>query len=119
MKFGNSAEGVSRFSRYGLSEAEWSALTPDERAIHYNRQKVCEHPYVYDGPDKGSWSFDPYAHTAHSRPHSIELFFKGLCECQTCVRGFGIPREEQKRKVDERALREKLELGPDRGRVRG
>lgn len=99
-------------TRYGLTETEWAALSPDERAVHYNRQHVCDHPYVYTGPDndqiKLSWSFDPYAHTDHMLPHSVEGFFAGTCECQTCVGKFGIPRDQEKRRVDAGKLRERL-----------
>jgi hypothetical protein len=102
-KYDQVAEGPAfKSNRYGLSDSEWAALSVEEREIHYNRQRVCEHPYVYDGPDpddtsetslRRAYSFDPYFHTAHMLPHSVELFFKGLCKCQTCLGKFGIVRE--------------------------
>lgn len=116
-KFMNSAEQSEpegpKFNRYGLSEMEWNALTPEQRIIHYERHKPkdCDHPFVYQHTDEllfDAQSHDPYHNTPHMRPHSIELFYKGQCECQTCVGGYGIPRDEQPRKVNAAALLEKL-----------
>lgn len=105
----------AQWNRYGLSESEWMGLSTEDREIHYNRWRVthtnCDHPY--DGskvPEalRGAYSFDPYYHTAHMIPHSIEKFFQGTCPCQTCQLGFGIERGTEKRKINEEQLKEKL-----------
>lgn len=100
----------STASYYGLSKLGWESLTPEQREMHYNRHKPCEHDYVFSGPEqlREQQSFDPYFNTPHMRPHSVELFFKGLCDCQTCAVGIGIPREDDRRKIDVQALRERL-----------
>jgi hypothetical protein len=91
--------------RYGFSEKGWKELTTEQRETHYNRLRPCEHKYEYQGIEtapgvfdksderlRWQYSFDPYFHTAHLLPHSVELFFKGECKCQTCAGKFGIER---------------------------
>ena len=87
------------FNRYGFSEMEWAALSVEQREVHYNRQKVCSHAYKYDGPFpedtsetslRRSYSFDPYAHTAHMEPC---VKASGKCMCQMCAQKIGVARE--------------------------
>lgn len=108
------------WNRYGFSELEWAAMTTQEREIHYNRQKKCEHPYEYDGPSwsnetipeslRTAYSHNPYFHTAHMDPckrwaikpparWAIE------CNCQMCLGNFGLTDEDKPRKVNEEAVR--------------
>jgi hypothetical protein len=96
-KFGNSAEVDEpvgpRYDYYGMSQAEWYALTPEQRVTHYNRVKACDHVC-----DMASWppdlvlgySYDPAAHTPHMIPH---LPFNADCVCQMCDLKIGIERE--------------------------
>lgn len=115
------ADASPPISYYGLTKAEWYGMTPEQRIVHYNRNCPCEHPFVYHGIEGNvnderlldQQSLDPYANTSHSRPHSVELFFQGLCICQTCEGKFGIPRDQDRRKaVDSDVLREKLSPPP-------
>lgn len=81
--------------RYGFSEAGWTALTTEQREVHYNRSRSCEHKYVYGGPAdavdlRESWSFDPYAHTAHMEPCVRPR--KLPCSCQVCAGKIGLER---------------------------
>lgn len=110
------------WDRYGLSESEWRALGTQEHEVHYNRQRVCEHPYVFDGPSwsngtnpeslRTAYGFDPYFHTAHMDPclrwripppgrWDVE------CACQMCLGKFGLTDDERPRKVNEEAVRKK------------
>lgn len=89
---------------YGLTQTEWYALTPQERIIHYNRNRPadCDHPFVYRGiaghvdDDRllEAQSFDPYANTPHMFPHSVEKYRAGTCDCQTCDGKFGLERDK-------------------------
>lgn len=103
---------------YGMTAAEWNALSTEEREIHYNRNRPngCDHPYTYPGIEgnidddrlRDQYSHDPYFHTAHMLPHSVEAFFSGTCECQTCAGKFGIPRENEERRMSKKKVCEKL-----------
>jgi hypothetical protein len=108
------SEGDGRiWNRYGLSESEWSALSPTERVVHYNRMNKCEHKAnMHDWPPdlRDSYSYDPYFHTAHMDPckrwgikpparWAIE------CDCQMCLGKFGLTEEDLPRKVNEEAVR--------------
>lgn len=84
-----------KWDRYGLSEAEWGALSPAERVIHYNRHlpRNCNHPAnIADWPVdlRESYSRDPYFHTAHLQPCVRKTDPK--CKCETCVAKIGIPQ---------------------------
>lgn len=82
---------------YGLSAADWRALTPDQRVVHYNRYKRCEHAadlFSWPVELREEYSHDPYFNTPHLLVHSVELFFRGLCECQTCAGKFGIDKSK-------------------------
>jgi hypothetical protein len=105
-------------NRYGLSEKEWDALTMEQREIHYNRQNVCEHPYVYPGiaGDKSddrlreAYSHDPYFHTAHMIPCKRPMLSINQCDCQMCSQKIGIIRDsaDDKPKVDIDKLRRRI-----------
>lgn len=99
------------WSRYGLTELGWNSLSAEEREIHYNRQKVCDHPYFYPGIEgdilderlREEYSHDPYFQTAHmtkcERPEkSIDE-----CQCQMCAQRIGIPPDQRRRKVSSRS----------------
>lgn len=94
-EFMNSAERAPAASYYGLSRAEWYALSAEQRVLHYNRQKVCEHPAELSSwPElRESWSYDPYFNTPHMIPHKPN---EAECECQTCDLKVGIARNEVK-----------------------
>lgn len=100
----------------GLSESEWTALSPAERVIHFNRLNICEHKANLHNwpPDlRDSYSQDPYFHMAHMDPckrwgikpperWAIE------CMCQMCAGKIGISREEDPGyKINEERVREK------------
>jgi len=101
-------------NRYGFSESEWAALTPEERVIHYNRQGICEHKAnLFDWPPdlRDSYSHDPYFHTAHMIPcqrWGIKAPQRNsiVCECQMCLLQIGIERGTEHR-VNTEAVREK------------
>ena len=90
----------------------WLDLTTEQREIHYNRTRKCNHEYKFPFPEhpelRDAYSYDPYAHTSHSPPHSAELFFMGKCPCNTCVLGFGIERGTEIKRVNEEQVREKM-----------
>ena len=75
--------------------AWWEDLTAEQREIHYNRVRPCNHEYVYPMPDdqrlREAYSFDPYFHTAHMEPCTRLSNPFELCECQMCVLKIGIP----------------------------
>lgn len=78
----------------GAHQAWWMALSPLERVVHYNRNlpKGCTHKAsLLDWPVelREAYSFDPYAHTAHLRPHKSV----SDCDCQTCDAKFGLIRD--------------------------
>jgi hypothetical protein len=84
-----------KWNRSGLSEQEWSGITPPERVVHYNRNlpRNCKHSVnILDWPIDlvESYSHDPYFHTAHLAP--CERKTNPNCKCETCVAGIGIPR---------------------------
>lgn len=117
---GKKDESESRiWNRYGFTELEWAALKTEQREVHYNRQKRCDHAYTYDGPKWSSgtnpeslrtaYSFNPSFHMAHMEPckrwgikpperWSIE------CDCQMCLMKIGINQEDVK-KVNVEAVR--------------
>lgn len=80
------------WTRWGISESEWETMTAEAREIHYNRQKICEHPYVFEGaPElREAYSRDPYFHSLHSPAHTAAGFFAGTCACNDCVHGTGL-----------------------------
>lgn len=88
------------WNRYGLSEEEWAALSPEERVLHYNRQNVCEHKAdIHSWPKDlvDSYSNDPYFHTAHmDECHRWGIPHPGRwsipCQCQMCLGMIGIER---------------------------
>ena len=109
--------GGSESDHGQLAQAEppwWKDLTVEQREIHYNRHRPCEHEYTfiphlqYGEEFREQRSFDPYFNMPHLFPHSVEKFFLGTCECQTCVLKFGIERESERRPVNETELRERL-----------
>lgn len=84
-----------------MTEFEWKAMTPEQREIHYNRNRHCEHIYEYPGVEtepgvfdktnerlRESYSFDPYFHTAHMEPCTKEK----KCACAMCSQKIGIER---------------------------
>lgn len=93
------------WNRFGMSESEWSALTMEQREVHYERQRTCNHPYEYPGIEtepgvfykgedwslKDQYSHDPYFHTAHMFPCRKKTDPK--CDCQMCAQKFGIARD--------------------------
>lgn len=98
-----------------MSLPDWNALTPEQRVIHYQRNRVpgCDHSAesgVWPEPLRVEYSFDPYAHIQHMMPHDIKKFFMGTCECQTCVLRMGIEDGKEIRKVNEEQVREKLKM---------
>ncbi len=82
-----------------MSLADWKALTPFQRVLHYNRtlRHGCTHEAnLMDWPEdlREEYSFDPYAHVSHSDVvHTAEAFFEGTCECNGCVKNVGIERD--------------------------
>lgn len=92
------------WDRYGLSESEWSALTTEQREVHYARQAVCDHPYEYKGIEtepgvfhiredwslREEYSHDPYFHTPHM--FSCRKKTDSKCDCQMCANKIGIER---------------------------
>ena len=99
---GNESDTIKEF-RAAQEREWWKALTPEQREIHYNRNRKCEHEYVYLGVEtaqgvydkndqrlRESYSFDPYSHTPHMLPHNPN---DAKCDCQMCANKIGIPRE--------------------------
>ena len=89
-----------QWTRYGLTEDAWNALSIDERITHYHRQDVCAHAYVYPGIETGKgvfdlndkrledqYSHDPYFHSTHIYPCRMKDDPK--CDCQMCANKIG------------------------------
>jgi hypothetical protein len=81
-----------------MSKSEWYALTTEEREIHYNRNRPCEHEYKY--PEwvyaligdrlREEFSYDPYFNTAHMIPCQRPVKSVEECPCQMCVERIGL-----------------------------
>jgi hypothetical protein len=87
-----------KWDRYGLTEKQWADLTPEQREIHYERNRQCSHPYVF-APIEGygdllrePFSFDPYAHTPHMEKC---LAYKNKCDCAMCLNKVGLARRAE------------------------
>jgi hypothetical protein len=81
------------WNRHGLTEAEWSALTPEDRVVHYNRNCSCEHKAnIHDWPVdlRESYSFDPYFNTAHMEVCQRPKVSIKDCPCQMCKARIGV-----------------------------
>lgn len=87
LKFGNRAEDVGvKWDYYGVSQAEWYALTPTQRTAQFNRTVNSEIQAPLTLPK--IQSYDPYFYSSHMRPHRPV----NECDCQTCVQKIGIER---------------------------
>lgn len=100
----------SSWSNKYMSIAQWSALTTEQREVHYRRVAVCPHPYVRPNDDRliDAHSFDPYAHSGHMEICQRPAVSIDECHCQMCALKIGIVDYKPTHKVDAEAVRLKL-----------